>query len=498
LRFWIGQLEEIAHKLIARRDTGAANDIVTAMGRIGTQYSEARRDSLVLLVPDLPSLFAGGVSDINEVLNPIYDSIHVICEDAANSSNELVVRHCIQTMVDMGTHAMTMVHLSADGWKRAPLAYSPCFYLGLGAKIAVKASMSDAILAAVGGFQTILLSQQKDVGTAEIEAQSLETLLTLAAASYGQADAVWGFPAVKAMLLAARHDIEMRGYRDLPTLKTVLDYVRPLSPFEVDMDKAGKRRLQTFPPYDLGSEASIPVLLEMVAHQVKVDDKRPWNNPFGDFLKAAQDVRHHYAELSKTDFDKTSLRKWVVNSLIAAARVHRALLIRPPAGTEDHIDDVDQSLRWLVSWVPAFFPKQGPAHNFHQTEAANSLACLGISLLKHDRIETAQSCASAIAGLASNIAAVQPEPYALADLHERLEILARAADAFGRSEAGVAIRKMIERPASVSDADWPHFLEARRTRLEQLDDSLQERSRMYALDDDPVAELQRILNRSAA
>jgi hypothetical protein len=178
--------------------------------------------------------------------------------------------------------------------------------------------------------------------------------------------------------------------------------------------------------------------------------------------------------------------------------VHRALLIRPPAGTEDHIDDVDQSLRWLVSWVPAFFPKHGPAHNFHQTEAANSLACLGISLLKHDRIETAQSCASAIVGLASNIAAVRPEPYALADLHERLEILARAADALGRSEAAVAIRKMIERPASVSDADWPHFLEARRTRLKQLDDSLQEQPRMYAVDDDPVTELQRILNRSAA
>jgi hypothetical protein len=469
LRFWIGQLDEIAHKLIARRDTGAANDIVTAMGRIGTQYSEARRNSIIL-VPDFSNLLAGGVSDINEVLNPIYESICVICEDAANSSNELVVKHCINTMAGMTTHAMTMIHSSDGGWKKVPLAFGPCYWLGLCGRTAAKSNMGDATLAAVFGFQTILLRQEKDVVTAEIEAQSLETLLTLAVASYGQADAVWGFSAVKAMLLAARHDIEMRGYGDIPTLKTVLDYALSLSPFEVAMEKAGTRRLQTFPPYDLAFEASVPVLLEMVAHQVRADDERASKNPFHDFLKSAEDVRRHYAELSKIDFKETLFRKWAVDSLIAAARVHWALLIRPPAGTEDHVDDVDQSLRWLISWIPRYFPEQGSPRNFHhQTEAANSLACLGIRLLKHDRIEAAQSCASAIAGLASNSVAVRPEPYALADLHERLEILARAADALGKAQAAVSIRGMIQRPATISDGDWPHFLEARQTRMDSAD-----------------------------
>src|SRR5262245_7538346 len=223
LRFWIAQLAEIAHKLIARRDTSAANDIVTAMGRIGTQYSEARRNSLILL-PDFDNIFAGGVSDINEeVLNPIYEFTRVICEDAAKSSNELVARHCIQTMAGMTTHAMTMIHLS-HGLKKAPLAFSPCFYLGLCATTAVKANMGDAVLAAVNGFQGILLSQTKDVDTSELEARSLESLLRLAEASYITPNALWGFPAVKAMLLAARHDIQVHGYRKLPTLKTVLDY----------------------------------------------------------------------------------------------------------------------------------------------------------------------------------------------------------------------------------------------------------------------------------
>jgi hypothetical protein len=206
LRFWIGQLDEIAHKLIARRDTSAANEIITAMG-IGTQYSEAK--SLILL-PNFDNPFAGGVSDISEVLNLIYESIRVICEDAAKASNELVVKHGIQTLAGMTTHAMTKVH-SSDGWKEAPLAFSGCFWLGRCSTIAVQANMGDAVLAAVTGFQNILLGQKTDVVTTELEAQALESLFTLATASYVKPDAVWGFPTVKAMLPAARHDIELHA-----------------------------------------------------------------------------------------------------------------------------------------------------------------------------------------------------------------------------------------------------------------------------------------------
>jgi hypothetical protein len=490
LRFWIAQLDEIAHKLIASRDTSATNEIVTAMGRIGTQYSETRRNSLILL-PDFDNLFAGGVSDINDVLSPIYDSIRVICEDAAKAPNELVVRQCIRTLTAMTTHAMTMIH-SSNGWNKAPLAFSPCFYLGLCATTAVKASMGDAVLAAVSGFRTILFNAKKDVVTDDLEAQSLESLLKLVHASYIVPDAVWGFPSVKAILLAARHEIESGGYYEHP--KTALKYARSLAPVEIAMEKAGKRLLQTFPPYDLGFEASVPLLLELVAGQVKVDAEQPWSNPFADFLEAAEDIRHHYRELSEIDFENTLLRKWVVDSLMAAARVHSGLLTQPPAGTEDHIDDVDQSLRGLVSWVPSFFPEQTQPHGFHINEAADSLACLGISLLEHDRNESARGCASAIAGLATNSAAKRPEPYAIADLHERLEVLARAADALGKAQLATAIRAMIQRPATVGDADWPDFLEARETRLRQLDQGLRERRNPYGLRYDPVYELQRILN----
>jgi hypothetical protein len=495
LRFWIAQLAEIAHKLIARRETSAANDIVAAMGKIGMQYSEARRNSLILR-PDFDSLFVGGVSDISHVLDPIYDSIHVICEDAAKASNELVVKQGIQTVAEMTIHAMTMIH-SSNGWHQAPLAFSAGFRLGQCSTIAVKANMGDAVLTVVKGFQTILLNQKPDVNTGDLEAQSLESLLNIAFASYAASDAVWVFPAVRAILLAARHDIEINGYRD--KLETVLEYMRSLTPLEVAMEKAGRRTVQTFPAYAIGFNANIPHLLEMIAHQVKVDAERPWIDPFDDFLEAAEDIRHHYRELSKTDFQNTLLRKWVVDSMIAAARIHWTLLVQPPVGTEGHIDDVDESLRALISWVPEFFPEPSQPHKSHLTDAADALACLGISLLEHDRIESARRCASAIAGLATNSAAHHPEPYTLADLQKRLEVLARAADALGKAQPAASFRALIQKPDTVSDAEWPHYVKARETRLRQLDDRLGDRPHRYGtIRDDPVAELQRVLKQSAS
>ena len=178
LRFWIGQLDEIAHKLLARRDTSAVNEIVSAMGSVGRQYSEARRNSLILL-PDFSNLLVGGVSDVSEVLDPTYECIRAISEDAAKCANESVVKHCVQTLAGMTTHAMTMVHSSDFARHTAPLAFSPCYWLGLCATTAVNFDMSDAVLAAVEGFQSILLAQRKDLDTSAIEAQSLEFLSKL-------------------------------------------------------------------------------------------------------------------------------------------------------------------------------------------------------------------------------------------------------------------------------------------------------------------------------
>jgi hypothetical protein len=400
-----------------------ANEVISAIRTIGQQYTDTRSSSLILL-PDWDHPFAGGVSDISEVLNPILESIRVICQDATTAPNEPVARHCIQTLEAMTTHAMQVAHSPDGRWRSAPLAYSPCFYLGMCTETAIRAGMADAVLAAIDSLRTILLKKTTEIDTATVEAQALENLFKILVASYAKLDSVWAFPAMKAMLLGARHDIQIRGYDHLPLLENVLGHALAVAPFEVAMEKVGQRRLQTFPPYDMGFEGNIATLLDIVADQVKFDPKRRWINPFDEFVEASEDIVHHFRDLARTNFENTLLRKWIIDTILAVAQVHLSLLTR---GSEDHLDDVDNRMQWVIHSVPPFFPEnQAPFHYHHAENACGGLAIIGMQLLQHNRCAAALSCGTAIAAIAAKGAATTRDAYGLADIQEKIEVLARA------------------------------------------------------------------------
>ena len=93
------------------------------------------------------------------------------------------------------------------------------------------------------------------------------------------------FESVQMMMFAALHDIRVRGYRRHGTiLSTVLPNIAALMPLEAAMDKAGKRLMQTFPPYSMAFDANIAALLSEVATQVKAVERNGRQlDPFHDF-----------------------------------------------------------------------------------------------------------------------------------------------------------------------------------------------------------------------
>jgi hypothetical protein len=266
----------------------------------------------------------------------------------------------------------------------------------------------------------------------------------------------------------------------------MLARVAQLLPYEIRMDVANKRRLMTFPPYSLGFEHSIPMLLQRVAAKIHVDKERSWIDPFSDFVDASEEIRNHYRSISGMTFGDALLRKWIIDSLCACVQVHLHLLKSPIEGTEPFLAPVEDCAKYLISWTSAFFPDSQPPAKFAATEAANSLAIMGMGALEEGWVDIARACASAIGALAKNSAGVNPEPYILADLHERLEILARAADVLAKGTLGSEFRAMISRPTTIPDADWPRFLSARATRFHQLDEALASAGRLYARPDDPI------------
>ncbi|HEV7602155.1 MAG TPA: hypothetical protein VGO49_18100 [Bradyrhizobium sp.] len=488
LRYWSSQLEEFAHRFVTRRDTSAVIEIISALESIAKRYSDLRKSSVVLHI-DVEYPLAGGVSDISDVLNPIYESVLLIADDAISATNERVVRNCIDRMGEMTAHSMSVVALDGSGQKTAPLAYSACYYLDRTIQSALKANMLDAVLAGINRLEALLLKQSPEVTTDAMAIKANETLFSIALAGYVKQGSLWTFKAVSAMLRSVNLEIQQNEF-DEGSFRDVLASILQLAPFEIVADKAGKRRLETFPAYSLGFESSIPLLLELIAGKVRFDEEHEWIDPFYDFSKAAEIVRGHYRSLSQLDFQDTLLGKWVVDSLDAVLRVQFNLLTHPPTGSEKFVSAIENDLRALISWMPGFFSEEKPFVKFYATDAANHLAILGMNALDGGWIDVARSCAKAVAELASNSIGVPLDTYAFADMQERLEMLARAADATGQTATGAEFRGMIARPSKVSDQDWPHFLDARKTRFRQLDEALRDAGRgPYRRRDDPVEAL---------
>jgi len=499
LNEWTTQLEEFAHKGMARRDTQAVSAIVRTMAYIGEKYCDVRRNSIFLL-PDFSGGMPVGISDIGTVLNPIYESIKRICEDAVKQSNEAIVQGCLQTLGNMTSHAMTMVHTS-DSYHTAPLAFSPVFYVGLCAKAAVPAGMEDALLAAIEAAGKVFAKISNDTDTRTAEAQALEVLFTIAMSSYTRHASASCFRSVEMMLLAARNDIRMRGYHQVAALLSdVLPKIAALMGLEVAMEKGGHRVMLTFPPYSIGFEANIPALLGEIAAQVKpVEEGRSWINPFDDFNEASEAVVLHYRDVAdKVSFEGGLLEKWVVDSIIKAAQVHIRLLDNPPAGAGQFLDTIDDRLRWFLH-APAFFFRETEGFPFHHArEACDQLAVLGMELLQKGRLESAEACGASICSIARNSAKAPSSwsyasAYGFANCIVALKLLTRAADALGCAATAATLRSYASRPEDIPDEKWPEYAEAVATRTRQREKDLREFGRGLRLLPDPVAALRKIL-----
>lgn len=494
---WITQLEEFAHKAVARRDTQAAVDIITTMVSIGARYADSRRGSLVV-THDFSSLMPVPVSDIGQVLNPIYEGLKNICEVAAKHPSEAVVTACVRGFGQMAVHAITMIHVEERGGRTAPLAYSPVFYLDLCTQKAIQAGMDDALLASVRSIGAVLSEMSDDLRLQEMEATAIDCLFKIAVGSYPRQSTVVCFRAVEMMLMAAHQELRVRDDRHRSILGAVLRHVAELVPLEVAMDKIGQRVMQTFPAYALGFGSNIPCLLAEAARRVKpVDPEREWVDPFNDFEEVSTEIVHHYRDVAEqVNFDDVLLQKWVLDSITTAAEIHVELLVNPPAGADVFLDTVDNRLQWFIYTPSYVFSNDKPFAPRHAASTCGRLAILGMKLLQHTRVEAAMACAKTIASVGNQAFKTEnSNPWHAAEVFIHLEKLARAAEALDCPPIVEYARGAIAKPERISDAALPEFARAIATRSQQLDKRLEERARErdVAMPDDPVPLLRRIL-----
>jgi hypothetical protein len=469
LRTWIGHLDEFAHKAIARRDTLTANSILSGMRSIANNYTDARRTSLVL-VPDLNSPLLAGKSDINDVLQFVHEQIQGICRDAAKQNNELVVKQCMAVLGDLGVHALSFVQSPAGMNENAPLAYSPTFYLKLCVDIAAEAKMQDGCLQAVHAFDRIVKAIPPKLDTAITTGTALDGYLVAAQAGYASPNSAVCYAAIRGMILAASRDLESHGYDNYAIFEQVLRFIEALLPLEVVMDLAGRRLLQTYPPYEVRMEYSLGNLLLNVAERVEADKDRPWVNPYYDFCEVSEKLTDHFRRIGKVNFGKGFVQKHAIDTLFECMDVHVALLENPEK-FDQFIAEVQEKLIWMLSALTFHFTD--PVASRHVREAADKLAWLGIQFLKSGNDILAFECAKIISLLGNRLIEASQGVYSYADVMENVEAMALAAFVLNKNANAQSYRALLAPPKNINPAGSVEYLDALFTRIGQFRDRVE-------------------------
>jgi hypothetical protein len=490
---WIGQLEEFAHKAVARRDIQAAKSTLGTMAEIGIRYAEARRDSIVL-TPDYTSIMPMGVSDVRRILNPIHESIKNVCHAAVRQPDEAVVAACITELGGMAVQAMTMVHTQASGWKTTPLSHAPVYYLKVCADAAAKAQMDDALLAAVHAIGPVFGRISNNFESEAAEATAVNCLFDIAVAAYARRSHAPADEAVNMMLAVAKHELKVRGFPYNHGLRSILNNIATLVPFEVLLERSGQRVGHVFAPY--GQDGLVTLLFE--ESKKVAPHEHHWVNPYRELEELSQQIVDHYREIGqRVDFNGTLIELLIVQSALNCAEIHLDMLVQPIEGTERHLDTIESQLIWFIHTPSFFFNEQSSFPYHHVNDAAGRIAILGMRLLQLNRLETAKECAEAIASLGKKTASItNANAFRVADIFIKLEIMARAADALDHSRLATVCRALEKRDEN--EVEVPDYRRAIQNRIRYLDRELEEdpARETFSLREDPTPLLRKILDHS--
>jgi hypothetical protein len=495
LRAWNGQLEEFVHKAISRGDTQAASEAIGTMISVGLTYATSRQDSMVLHT-DFARAFPVSESDVSNVLNPIYESLRNLCDNAIRSNREGVAISCIAGLGNAAVEAVTSLTVSSDSIRTAPLAFAPTHYIGACSNAAAAAAMDDALLAAIRAIGRILHSMPEDLVQSEIEAEGLDHLMAIAASSYRSDAAVVPFGAVRAMLAAAHREIRS-AHGSTDVLAKVLNNVSQLMPLEVEMDRQQKRILLTFPPYELGSKLSIPALVGIKIAALQPSEKvERWANPYSGLIDVVDVVSGHYRKLGRTvTFQGALLQKWTLDSLFDTAVLLVQTIETPIAGGEEYLDVLEEELLGLLGAVAFYF--SGDAFTAHYVaEACGRVADIALYLLELNRRDASRVCSQQVIQIADYAYANAKSEWVVAEIVARLELIRLGAEALGAKELAAEVHAAMGNLA-VAESERPRYESAIQTRLQQMDHRLRRRDR-YATREKAVVRLRRILERTGA
>ncbi len=349
------ELAEIAIKALAKNEVNTVSICLDALAKTGGYYVKSRKDSIIYY-PSKAAKYLVSESNIDNVLNNLYENIQSIAQKSNLLSNQNLSISCLRALKKI-TDAVAEFLLSEKIHQSKDMFFIPISYMRSIIEEAQSFNLDEVVLQGCDILSQTLSAIYTKQHIIEIDYTANELYVKLSMKYIGLNKQAYGNKVLEFMMKRLFLLIPNHPYNLDYTLKDIIKNLNSIFPLALYSSAQKQRNLMYFDlsvPYDVVNENSFLNFIRSSQVLNKVDDKKWHVNPYQHFSGYNDEISMHFRSLGEQNDLGESVFLWhITYSIKEIIRIHLRLLHNPLTEIHNHIEDLFDRITWYLSffWV---------------------------------------------------------------------------------------------------------------------------------------------------
>jgi len=492
----IGEIAEIANKALAKNEIHTANTAISSLANVCIHYIESRKNNLVLY-PSRDALYLINQSDIDSLLNKIYQNLSDVAQNAIRASDQT---SCTYVLKAFGKIAVFISNLEFGGNRNRykNLLFAPVSFLGDLMEKAQAQELDEVVLQGCYILDDLTFRSPDDFHFIEVDLSNSKLYFRIIRNYFisGRLDFI---NKVLESMLTRLHILLEKHPRSLfHILKSSLETIEHLMPLALVREKQSNLNFMFLPfsmPYQITNDKSLAAFVQQATLLNRVDEEREFANPYSHFSEYNHQIAWHFRKLAENcDFGYSAFLWYIIESIKSIMIVYLKILESPLTNIQNHLDDLVKDMTLYMSFFWVAFSKSTKIKHYYAMEACDALTWIALYCYSEKisqensfillKMKIVDSCVSNIASIIDSYTEVGEDRnfYNITDLIMHLWYIRLLALKRNEIYQVKNIDSKIGKLKAYEKGDWTEIEEIFELRHRQLIKELFENSRMRALD----------------
>lgn len=351
----LSELTEIAIKALSKNEIDTISISLNALANIGDHYIKARKENLIYF-PSKAAKFWVSESNIDKVLNNLYENIFTIAQRSNQISNQSSSIACIRSLVKV-TDSIAENILSGDVPQSKDMFFIPVDYIAKIIEDAQNKNLDEIVLQGCSILSQTLTKIHSKQYIIDIDSAAVDHYGKLLIHYIVNKKQAYGNKVLEFIMTRLFAQLDIDPYNLEYTLKYIIDKIEMIFPLAMLTEKQNNSNLMFFGlsvPYDASNEYSFINLIRSSQALNKVDE-RGWHiNPYQHFSDYNEKISMHFRSLGEhNDLGKSVFLWHITYSIKEIIRIHFNLLQKPLTDIHNHIEKLFDRISLYSSffWV---------------------------------------------------------------------------------------------------------------------------------------------------